>query len=140
MSDKSWAIYALCGAFFASLTAILAKVGLRNMDSNVATAIRSVVILVLAWSVVAWQGNWIQLRDLNRSATLWVVFSGLSTGLSWLFFFKALQLGKISRVAPIDKASVALTLLLSFVVMREPMGWKELIGGGLVVAGVLVLI
>lgn len=134
-----WATYAVFGAFFASLTAIFAKVGLRHVDSNVATAIRSVVILLLAWAVVWSRGSMDDFKGLKWSAILWIVISGLTTGLSWLFFFKALSLGPVSRVAPIDKASVALTILLSFWILKEPMGWKELVGGGLVVAGVFVL-
>lgn len=135
-----WASYAIIGAIFASLTAIFAKIGLKNIDANVATAIRSLVILVLAWSIVLGQGSLGEFKGIDKKALLWILISGLTTGMSWIFFFKALQLGNVSRVAPIDKASVALTIILSFLILREPMGWKELCGGGLVVAGVLVLI
>jgi len=125
-----WWVYALLSAFFASLTAIFAKVGIEGVDSDLATAIRTVVILVLAWAIVFYKGGITAIGSLSKFNVLFLVLSGLATGLSWVFYFKALQLGNVSQVAPIDKLSVALTLILSFLFLKEPMSAKTLIGAG----------
>ena len=135
-----WWTYALLSAFFASLTAIFAKVGVANVNSNVATAIRTGVILILTWGIVLFSGQWKTLGSINRTSLLFLIISGLATGLSWLFYFKALQLGKVSQVAPIDKLSVALTIVLAMVFLGESITIKSAVGALLIVAGTVTLI
>ena len=135
-----WAIYALLSAFFASLTAIFAKIGVKDVDTDLATAIRTVVILILAWGIVLFRGGITSINSLSKHNLVFLVLSGIATGCSWIFYFKALQLGKVSVVAPIDKLSIALTLVLSFVFLKEPMTPKVLVGAGLIITGTLVLV
>lgn len=135
-----WVFYAILSAVFASLTAIFAKIGIKDVDSDLATAIRTVVILVLAWGIAFFKGSTSGIGYLSRFSLLFLILSGIATGLSWLFYFKALQLGNVSQVAPIDKLSVALTIILGFVILKEPITTKTLIGAGLIVAGTVVLI
>ena len=135
-----WIFYALLSAFFASLTAIFAKVGVKDVNSDLATAIRTVVILVLAWSIVFFRGGASSISTITRHSMLFLILSGLATGCSWIFYFKAIQLGNISQVAPIDKLSVALTIILAFIFLKEPISAKEIIGAGLIIGGSLVLI
>lgn len=132
--------YALLSAVFAALTAILAKVGVRDIDSNLATAIRTTVILAITWGVVFATGIGGKLRELTGHNLLFLVLSGIATGLSWLFYFKALQTGDASRVAPIDKLSVAITIFLGIVVLHEQVSWNVIVGGLLIVGGSLVLL
>ena len=134
-----WQVYALLGAFFASLTAIFAKIGLKGIDSNLATAIRTTVILLITWGVVMIGGSFKQIREISKTGLIFLVLSGIATGLSWLFYFKALQIGDASKVAPVDKLSLALTILLSILILGEPATPKVIIGGLLVVAGVIVV-
>ena len=108
-----WWTYALLSALFAALTAVLAKVGIRNVNTDLATAIRTLVILVVAWGLVFWRGGLDGLPTLTRQNWLFLVLSGIATGLSWICYFKALQLGKVSQVAPVDKLSVAIAIILS---------------------------
>jgi bacterial/archaeal transporter family protein len=135
-----WWIYALLSALFASLTAIFAKVGVSGVNSNVATAIRTIVILIIAWAIVFARGEAKHLSTLSKHHLLFLVISGVATGLSWIFYFKALQLGKVSQVAPVDKLSVALTIVLSIIFLHETVSIKMAIGAGLIVAGTIVLI
>jgi transporter family protein len=135
-----WIFYALLSAFFASLTAIFAKVGVKGINSDLATAIRTIVILVLAWCIVFFRGGTSSISSLTRHGMLFLILSGLATGLSWIFYFKAIQLGNISQVAPIDKLSVALTIILAFIFLKEPISVKEIIGASLIICGSLVLI
>ncbi|SEW57295.1 EamA family transporter [Chitinophaga arvensicola] len=135
-----WWIYALLSAFFAALTAILAKIGVADIPSNLATAIRTIVILVLAWAIVFARGEYKTLGAVSRHGLLFLVLSGIATGCSWIFYFKALQVGKVSQVAPVDKLSVALTIVLSAIFLQEAITWKTAIGAGLIIAGTLVLI
>lgn len=135
-----WKYYAILSALFAALTAILAKVGIRGVNSNLATAIRTVVILMITWGIVFASGEIKGVRDLTRTNLLFLVLSGVATGLSWLFYFKALSVGEVSKVAPIDKLSIVFTILLSIVLLHEPADPKVLLGGGLIVAGTLVII
>src|SRR4051812_11900420 len=107
-----WWIYALLSAFFAALTAIFAKIGVKNTDSDLATAIRTVIILVLAWGIVFFKGSISTIQTLSKQNWIFLVLSGIATGLSWIFYFKALQVGKVSLVAPVDKLSVALVIIL----------------------------
>lgn len=135
-----WWIYALLSAFFASLTAILAKIGITNVNSDLATAVRTIVILVVAWGIVASRGELNGLSQLTKHNLLFLVLSGVATGLSWIFYFKALQLGKVSQVAPVDKLSVALTIVFSVVILKEVLTLKMALGAGLIIIGTIVLI
>lgn len=139
-SSNLWWIYALLSALFAALTTILAKIGIAGISANLGTAIRTVVILLITWGVVWFEGSVPNLQQIPYQSILTLLLSGISTGLSWLFYFKALQLGKASLVSPIDKSSVVLVLLLSAIFLGEALTWKSLLGTFLVLAGVLVLI
>lgn len=135
-----WWIYALLSAFFAALTAIFAKIGISNVNTNLATAIRTVVILVVAWGIVLSRSEQKGLATLSKHNLLFLVISGIATGLSWIFYFKAMQVGKVSQVAPVDKLSVALTIILSVVFLKEVLTVKMVIGALLIIAGTIVLI
>ena len=135
-----WWIYALLSALFAALTAIFAKVGIQGVDSDLATAIRTVVILIIAWGIALIKGSAENLGALTRINWIFLILSGCATGLSWVFYFKALQLGKVSQVAPVDKLSVALAILLSVIFLKEPLTWKSALGAVLIIAGTIVLI
>jgi bacterial/archaeal transporter family protein len=134
----SWLGWAFLSAVFAGLTAVLAKVGVQDVDSNLATAIRTVVILVFAWSVALFRNDQ-QLSTVPPRTWLFLVLSGLATGASWLCYFRALQLGQVSRVAPIDKLSVVFAILLAAVFLHERLTWQNWVGGALIVGGSLVL-
>jgi len=134
-----WWIYALLSAVFAALTAIFAKVGIKGVDTDLATAIRTVVILVLAWAIVFVRGS-SNLSSLNKTNWLFLVLSGIATGLSWIFYFKALQLGKVNQVAPLDKLSVPLAIILAIVFLGEKLTLKDGIGAFLIISGTFVLI
>ena len=135
-----WWLYALLSAFFASLTAIFAKIGVTNISSNLATAIRTVIILIVAWGIVLFRGDLKSLHSVTRHNWVFLIISGIATGLSWIFYFKALQIGKVSQVAPVDKLSVALTILLSVLFLGEALSWKTAIGSLLIIGGTIVLI
>ena len=139
-----WFFWALASAGFAGLTAVLAKVGVSQMDSNLATAIRTTVILFFSWTLAfvtgPTLGNWpATLAALPRRSWLFLVLSGLATGLSWLCYFRALQLGPASRVAPVDKLSVVFAIALAACFLKEPLGWRQWVGGALILVGALVL-
>lgn len=135
-----WWIYALLSALFAALTAIFAKIGLKDINTDLATAIRTVVILLIAWGIVFWRGGLEQAAALSKNNWIFLCLSGAATGLSWIFYFKALQLGRVSQVAPVDKLSVALAILLSAVFLKEALTLKLALGAGLIIAGTFVLI
>jgi transporter family protein len=135
-----WKYYALLSAFFAALTAILAKVGVKGSDGNVATAVRTAVVLLMAWGIVLAGGQLKEVKELSKMNVLFLFFSGLATGLSWIFYFKALETGDVSKVAPIDKLSVVFVIIISFLFLQEPMNTKTIIGGLLITAGAVVLI
>lgn len=135
-----WWIYALLSALFASLTAIFAKIGVTNVNANLATAIRTVVILLVAWGIVIARGETKHLATLSKQNLVFLVISGVATGLSWIFYFKALQAGKVSQVAPVDKLSVALTIVLSVTFLHEALTLKTAIGAGCIIIGTLVMI
>jgi transporter family protein len=135
-----WAVFALLSALFAAATSILAKVGLENVNSNLATAIRTVVVLVFAWAVVFSTGAQSGLVTISRRSLIFLVLSGIATGISWLFYFRALQLGQASRVIPIDKASIVFAMIFAFVFLGEALTLKTAIGGVLIVIGTFVLI
>ena len=134
----SWLHWALLSALFAGATAVLAKVGVQDVDSNLATAIRTTVILVFAWAI-ALVTRAQALGTVSRKAWLFLALSGLATGASWLCYFRALQLGEASRVAPIDKLSVVVAIVLAAVFLHEHLTWRHWVGGGLIVSGTLVL-
>ncbi|MVZ60568.1 EamA family transporter [Sphingobacterium humi] len=134
-----WIFYALLSALFAALTAIFAKLGVAQINSNLATAIRTIVILLLIWTIVLAKGEAKELGQIPKQQWLFLIFSGIATGLSWLFYFKALQLGKVSQVAAIDKLSVALVIILSVIFLKESLSWKTAIGASLIILGSLVL-
>lgn len=134
-----WQTYALLSAFFAALTAIFAKVGVSGVNSNLATAIRTVVILFIAWGIVFATVPLREIREISRHTLLFLVLSGMATGISWLFYFKALQIGEASKVAPLEKISVAFTIILAFVFLGDPLSVKTIIGGVLILGGALVL-
>jgi len=135
-----WWIYAILSALFASLTAIFAKLGVANVNSNLATGIRTIVILVMIWTIILASGETKGIRTLSKQNLIFLAISGVATGLSWLFYFKALQLGNVSQVAPIDKLSVALTIILAIVFLGETLTLKSAIGAGLIIAGTIVMI
>ncbi len=135
-----WKYYALLSAAFAALTAIFAKIGVKDVPSNLATAIRTTVILIITWGIVFVCRQQGALKDVGRHTWLFLVLSGISTGLSWLFYFKALQSGDVSRVAPIDKLSVVITIVLAFVFLREAASPKVIVGALLITAGSLVML
>lgn len=134
----NWFVWALLSAFFAGLTAILAKVGVADIDSNMATAIRTVVILVFAWTI-ALATDRQPFSSISKRTWIFLILSGIATGLSWLCYFRALQMGEASRVAPVDKLSVVVAIALAAIFLREHLTWHHLVGGALVVAGAAVL-
>ena len=135
---NNWLMWSLMSAGFAGATAILAKVGVKDVDSNLATAIRTVVIVVFAWSVAMYT-NTQSLATISRKTWIFLALSGLATGLSWLCYFRALQLGEASKVAPVDKLSVVFVLVLAAVFLHEKTTWHQWVGGGLITAGAVVL-
>lgn len=134
----TWWMYALASALAASATAILAKIGIKGVPSNLATAVRTAVVLVFAWGLVVATREHHALRDLKGRSLLFLVLSGLGTGVSWLAYFKALQMAPASRVAPIDKLSLAFTVVLAYVVLDESISWRLAAGVALMVAGALL--
>lgn len=135
-----WVIYALFSAFFAALTSILAKIGIEGIDSNLATAIRTVVVLAMAWLICFFTGSHAQLGAISLRNWIFLVLSGLATGTSWLFYFRALQIGEASKVIPVDKFSVVIGMALAFIVLHEAVSVKLLLGGLLIMLGTLVLV
>lgn len=135
-----WWIYALLSALFASLTAIFAKIGITNVNSNLATAIRTIIILLVAWCIVVVKGETKGLSTLSKHNLIFLIISGFATGLSWIFYFKALQVGKVSQVAPVDKLSVALTIVLSVIFLHETLSLKTAIGAACIILGTVIMI
>ena len=135
-----WLLFAAGSAFFAGVTAVLAKCGIRKTDSTVATAIRTIVVLAFAWLMVFVVGSQDQIRDIDGKTLLFLVLSGLATGASWLCYFKALQLGDINKVVPIDKSSTILTILLAFLFLHESVSIPKAIGVALIAAGTFLMI
>jgi transporter family protein len=134
-----WKWYALLSAIFAALTAIFAKIGVKNIDSNLATAIRTCVIIIITWGIVIASNSFGEIKNLTKQNWTFLILSGMATGLSWLFYFKALQMGDASKVAPIDKLSVVFTIILSFLILKEPFSLKVLLGGLCIAAGSLII-
>ena len=140
MFKDSWVIYAILSAFFAALTSILAKIGISDINSNLATAIRTIVVLIMAWGIVFMTGAQSGIQDITAKSWIFLVLSGIATGLSWLFYYKALQLGDASKVVPIDKFSVVISMILAFVILKEDLTFKTVMGGILITAGTFVMI
>ena len=136
----SWLIYAFISAGAAALTAILAKIGVADLPSNLATAIRTVVVLIFAWTITFALGEHRSLATVSRRSLVFLCLSGMATGVSWLAYFRALQLGPASRVAPIDKLSLPLTIVLAATWLSEPLGWRVIAGVALMTAGALLTI
>lgn len=136
----SWITAAILSAFFASLVAIFGKIGIKNVDSNLAVALRTVIVVIFAWGIVFLQGNAGDVFKISKYSYIFIMLSAVATGLSWLFYYKALQMGEASRVAPIDKLSVLLTMILAFVFLGEKPTIGNVTGGLLVTAGVMATI
>ena len=135
-----WFIFALLSALFAALTSILAKVGIEGVNSNLATAIRTLVVLVMAWGMVFLTGAQGGISSIDKKSWLFLILSGLATGASWLFYYRALQIGEASRVAPVDKLSVVITLVLAALLLHEKLTLKSAGGAILITAGTLLML
>ena len=135
-----WIVFAILSAIFAALTSILAKLGIHGVDSNLATAIRTMVVLIMAWAMVFITNAQHGIDEISRKSWIFLILSGLSTGISWLCFYKAMQMGDVSKVIPIDKLSVVITLILAFLFLKEQFTMKSLIGCVLITAGTLVMV
>ena len=135
-----WFVFALLSAVFAALTSIFAKVGIEGVNSNLATAIRTVVVVIMAWGMVFLTNAQRGISDIGKKSWLFLILSGLATGASWLCYYKALQMGEASKVVPIDKLSVVITLILAFVFLHEEFTAKSLIGCVLIGAGTLIMV
>lgn len=135
-----WIFYALLSAFFAALTSILAKTGMKNVNSNVGTAVRTFVVLIMAWLIVFLTGKYKEIPDITQKSWIFLILSGIATGLSWLCYFKALQIGEASKVVPVDKFSVVITMILAFLFLGEPLNAKTILGGVIITIGMLVLV
>ena len=135
-----WVLFAFGSAFFAGITAVLAKIGIEHINSTLATAIRTVVVLVMSWGMVFLTGTQGGVGDISRHSWLFLILSGLATGASWLCYYHALQIGAASKVVPVDKLSVVITLALAFVILKEPFTAKNLVGCALITAGTLFMV
>ena len=135
-----WMIFALLSAVFAALTSILAKIGIENVNSNLATAVRTVVVVIMAWGMVFLTNTQSGITEISRKSWMFLILSGLATGASWMCYYKALQMGDASKVVPIDKLSVVITLVLAFVFLHEQFTMKSLIGCVLIAAGTMFMV
>ncbi|PGH20919.1 hypothetical protein RN96_07495 [Fusobacterium polymorphum] len=135
-----WFVFAILSSIFAALTSILAKIGIEGVNSNLATAVRTIVVVLMAWFMVFITGNQNGIVDISKKSWLFLILSGLATGASWLCYYKALQLGEASKVVPIDKLSIVITIILAFVFLGEQITLKTLIGCSLIIAGTFVMI
>jgi len=136
---KMWLIYAAGSAVFAALTSVLAKIGIDGVNSNLATAIRTFVVLIMAWGIVFLTGGQHGIGEIGKKSWLFLILSGLATGASWLCYYRAIQIGQVSKVVPIDKLSVVITLILSFVLLHEQFTWKSGVGALLITMGTLIM-
>lgn len=135
-----WLIYAIGSAVFAALTSILAKIGIENVNSTLATAIRTIVVLGMSWLMVFISNTQGGIQDISKKSWIFIILSGLATGASWLCYYKALQIGDASKVVPVDKMSVVLTLILAFIILHEEFTLKQFIGSLLITIGTLVMV
>lgn len=134
-----WFIYAMLSAVFAALTSILAKIGIENVNSNLATAIRTVVVLILAWGIVFITGSFKGIKNISNTSMIFLILSGLATGLSWLFYYKAIQMGQVTKVIAIDKLSIIITVVMAFFILNEKVTIKTIGGGILIFIGTLLM-
>lgn len=135
-----WILLAFGSAFFAGLTAVLAKIGIEHVDANTATALRTIVVLAFSWLMVAINGSFAQIGDISSRTLTFLILSGFATGASWLCYFKALQIGDVNKVTPIDKTSTVLTMMLAFVIFGEPLGWLQVLCMALIGLGTWLMI
>lgn len=135
-----WAVFAVLSAVFAALTSILAKVGIKDVDSNLATAIRTVVVVAMSWLMVFITNAQSGITNISKKSWIFLILSGLATGASWLCYYKAIQIGEVSKVVPIDKLSVVITLVLAFIFLNEDFNIKSLVGCILIAAGTLIMV
>lgn len=136
---NNWLFWSLLSALFAGTTAILAKVGVEGINSHLATAIRTTVVLLITWLIVAAAGTPVSLATISKRTWIFLTLSGLATGLSWVCYFRALQLGMASKVAPIDKLSVVFAIILAVIFLHEQLSWQQWVGGLLIVGGAVIL-
>ena len=135
-----WFIFAILSAVFAALTSILAKVGINNVNSNLATAIRTMVVVLMSWGMVFITNAQSGITEIDRKSWLFLILSGLATGASWLFYYKALQIGEASKVVPIDKFSVVISMIMAFVILKETVTLKTILGGVFITIGTFIMI
>ncbi|MGG7096136.1 EamA family transporter [Clostridium sardiniense] len=135
-----WIIYAIMSAVFAAITSIFAKIGINGINSNLATAIRTIVVLILAWGIVFTTGTHKDIKNISNKSMLFLILSGLATGLSWLFYYKAIQMGQVTSVVAIDKLSIIITIVLAFFILNEQITVKSIFGGILIAAGTLIMV
>ena len=135
-----WFVFALLSAFFAALTSILAKIGIQNVNSNLATAIRTIVVLLMSWGIVFATGKHNEVLSIGQKNIIFLALSGIATGLSWLCYYRALQIGEASKVMPVDKFSLVIGMVMAFVILKETITAKTIIGGVLITIGTFVLI
>ena len=135
-----WVVYAILSAVFAALTSILAKVGIDGVNSNLATALRTVVVLIMAWGMVFITDAQGGISTISKKSWLFLILSGIATGVSWLCYYKAIQVGDVSKVVPIDKLSVVITLILAFVFLHDKFTWKSVVGSVLITVGTLFMV
>ena len=138
--DNMWLVFALLSAIFAALTSILAKIGIEGVNSNLATAVRTVVVVLLAWGMVFITNTQGGLADISKKSWIFLILSGLATGISWLCYYKALQIGDVSKVVPIDKLSIVITIILAVIFLHEAFTIKSIIGCLLITAGTLLMV
>jgi len=136
---SNWQIFALGSAFFAGLTVLFGKIGVMNINSNLATFIRTIFIIIMTAIILCWRNEWQRPQTIDAKTWVFLLLSGIATGLSWLCYYRAIQIGPISKVAPIDKLSVALAILFGIIFLGEKLTWQALLGGGLVVLGAIIL-
>ncbi|GAA0069021.1 EamA family transporter [Clostridium sardiniense] len=135
-----WIVYAIMSAVFAAITSIFAKIGINGINSNLATAIRTIVVLILAWGIVFTTGTHKDIKNISNKSMLFLILSGLATGLSWLFYYKAIQMGQVTSVVAIDKLSIIITIVLAFFILNEQITVKSIFGGILIAAGTLIMV
>lgn len=138
--DYMWFLFAILSAIFAALTSILAKIGIEGINSNLATAIRTVVVLIMAWGMVFITGTQNQISNIGQKSWIFLILSGVATGLSWLCYYKALQIGDASKVVPVDKFSIVITMILAFIVLKEVVNIKTILGGIFITIGTFIMI
>jgi transporter family protein len=136
---SNWQIYALGSAFFAGLTVLFGKIGVMNINSNLATFIRTIVIIAMTAFILCWRNEWQMPRTIDAKTWGFLLLSGIATGLSWLCYYRAIQIGPISKVAPVDKLSVALAIMFGVIFLGEKLSWQMLLGSGLVILGTIII-